>query len=73
VTLRTGGTDRAGTVWVYRPRHHKTEHRGQATNLRREFGIEVARLGLGHKHAFTTEIYADAYREKVTDVFARVG
>jgi integrase len=44
-----------------------------ATNLRKEFGIELARLGLGHKHGFTTEIYADADREKVMDVFARVG
>lgn len=26
--MRTMDIDRSGTVWVYRPRHHKTEHHG---------------------------------------------
>ena len=60
------------TVFVPCWSPHRLRHNA-ATNLRKEFGIEVARFGVGHKPAFTTEIYADADREKVMDVFARVG
>ena len=44
-----------------------------ATELRREFGIEMARIVLGHTTAFTTEIYAEADRVQAMDVVLRVG
>jgi integrase len=44
-----------------------------ATNLRKEYGIELARIILGHATAFTTEIYAEADRAQAMDVIAKVG
>src|SRR5262249_51756396 len=44
-----------------------------ATNLRREHGIELARIILGHTTAFTTEIYAETDRRQAIEVIARVG
>jgi integrase len=44
-----------------------------ATRLRKEFGLDVARVILGHSSASTTEIYAEADTEKALDVMGRVG
>jgi integrase len=44
-----------------------------ATKLRKEFGVELARIILGHATAFTTEIYAEADRDQAMQVIARVG
>lgn len=44
-----------------------------ATELRKEFGIELARIVLGHSTAFTTEIYAEADRVQAMDAVLRVG
>ena len=44
-----------------------------ATRLRREFGIEVARVILGHGRLETTEIYAEVDREKAIAAMSRVG
>ncbi len=44
-----------------------------ATNLRKEFGVELARIILGHATAFTTEIYAEADRQQAMEVMSRVG
>lgn len=41
--------------------------------MRKAFGIEVARILLGHKTAFTTEIYAEVDRDKALDAARRVG
>ena len=43
------------------------------TNLRKEFGVELARIILGHKTAVTTEIYAEADRSQAMAVVARIG
>jgi integrase len=43
------------------------------TSLRREHGIELARIILGHATAFTTEIYAEADRAQAMEVIAKVG
>ena len=51
---------------------HQLRHNA-ATNLRKEFGIETARLILGHKNAAMTEIYAEADTGKALDVIAKVG
>lgn len=44
-----------------------------ATFLRKEFGIEAARVVLGHTSAAVTEIYAEADRQKAADIMSRVG
>jgi integrase len=44
-----------------------------ATHLRREFGLDVARVILGHSSPAVTEVYAEADREKARAVMERVG
>lgn len=51
---------------------HQLRHNA-ATNLRKEFGVELARIILGHATAFTTEIYAEADREQAMEVIAKIG
>jgi integrase len=51
---------------------HRLRHNA-ATNLRKQFGVELARIILGHATAFTTEIYAEADRLQAMEVIGRVG
>jgi integrase len=51
---------------------HRLRHTA-ATRLRREFGIEAARVVLGHRSAEVTEIYAEMDREMASEVMGRVG
>jgi integrase len=51
---------------------HQLRHNA-ATNLRKEFGVELARIVLGHATAFTTEIYAEADKQQAMQVIARIG
>lgn len=44
-----------------------------ATFLRKEFGIEAARVVLGHSSAVITEVYAELDRGKAADIMAKVG
>lgn len=44
-----------------------------ATFLRKHFGIEAARVVLGHSSVAVTEIYAELDRRKAADIMARVG
>ena len=44
-----------------------------ATFLRREYGVELARMILGHTTAFTTEIDAEADRQRAIDVMRQIG
>ncbi|MBI1324773.1 tyrosine-type recombinase/integrase [bacterium] len=44
-----------------------------ATNLRREFGIEVARAVLGHSTLATTEIYAERDEAQARLAMERIG
>lgn len=44
-----------------------------ATNLRKEFGIEAARVILGHTSAAMTEVYAEMDRTKAADIMSQVG
>jgi integrase len=63
------GCRRAGVA----PWHpHQLRH-GAATRLRKEYGLEVARVILGHASASTAEIYAEMDREKAIAVMASVG
>lgn len=44
-----------------------------ATRLRKEFGIEAARVVLGHSSGTTTEIYAEIDRLKAADIMGKIG
>jgi integrase len=43
------------------------------TAIRKQYGVELARIILGHASAFTTEIYAEADRQQAMEVVGRVG
>lgn len=51
---------------------HQLRHNA-ATRLRKEFGIEAARVVLGHRSAAVTEIYAEVDQIRAADVMSRVG
>ncbi len=51
---------------------HQLRH-NHATTLRRQYGIEVARILLGHKTAAVTEIYAEADQQKAVEIAAKIG
>ena len=44
-----------------------------ATRLRKEFGIEAARVVLGHSSAAVTEIYAEVDKLKAADIMSKIG
>ena len=51
---------------------HQLRH-SFATRIRREYGIEAARILLGHSSIATSELYAEIDRERVKEVAAKVG
>ncbi len=56
--------------------HHWSPNRlrhNAATFLRKQFGIEAARVVLGHTSAGTTEIYAELDARKAAEVMEKVG
>lgn len=56
------------------PRWHPHQLRhNYATRIRKEFGIEAARILLGHRSTAVTELYAEVDRGRVRDIVARVG
>jgi integrase len=56
------------------PKWHPNQLRhNAATALRKEFGIEAARVVLGHRSALVTEIYAEADRGRAAEIMERVG
>ena len=60
--------------WQSDHRWHPNQLRHTAaTAIRREHGIEAARVILGHSKLTTTEIYAEADQVKAAEVMARIG
>ncbi len=51
---------------------HQLRHNA-ATRLRKEFGIEAARVVLGHRTAAVTEVYAEMDQAKASSIMGRVG
>lgn len=51
---------------------HQLRHNA-ATHLRKEFGLETARIILGHRSAAITEVYAELDHEKAVEAAAKVG
>ncbi len=62
--------DLAGIDPVWTP--HQLRHTA-ASRLRKEFGIELARIVLGHSSAITTEIYAEADMKKAVSAVEKIG
>lgn len=70
----TGEQCAALTKWRSDHRWHLNQLRHTAaTVIRREHGIEAARVILGHSKLTTTEIYAEADQGKAAEVMARIG
>jgi integrase len=65
----TRGCDKAG-VPHWHP--HQLRHNA-ATWLRKEFGLDVARVVLGHRSAAVTEVYAEVDFEKARSIMQQVG
>jgi integrase len=51
---------------------HQLRHTA-ATQLRKEFGVEVARVALGHRHLSATEIYAEPNQKRTLEAIACIG
>lgn len=51
---------------------HQLRH-ARATEIRRVYGLETARVILGHRSASVTEIYAELDRQKAMDVVQDIG
>ncbi|MEO8493936.1 MAG: site-specific integrase [Planctomycetota bacterium] len=51
---------------------HKLRHNA-ATWLRKEFGLDVARVVLGHRSAQVIEVYAELDRDKAREAMGQVG
>jgi len=51
---------------------HQLRHNA-ATFLRKEFGIDTARIILGHRSAVITEVYAEMDQQKAMEAVVRVG
>jgi integrase len=57
-------------VPVFRP--NQVRH-SFATRIRREFGLDVAQVMLGHSKADVTQVYAEANREVASEVALKIG
>jgi integrase len=63
-----------GAEWRRAHCWHPNQLRHSAgTFLRREFGLEAARVILGHAHVETTEIYAEADLQRAREIMGTVG
>ena len=51
---------------------HQLRHNA-ATFLRKEFGIEAARVVLGHASSAVTEVYAELDLTRAADIMSQVG
>ena len=51
---------------------HQLRHNA-ATNLRKEFGLEAARIILGHRSAAITEVYAELDQQKAVEAMLKIG
>jgi integrase len=59
-------------VFTFRWHPHQLRHNA-ATYLRREFGLEAARIILGHHSSAVTEIYAEKDEQQAVEAIIKVG
>ena len=55
------------------PWHPNQLRHNAATRLRKEYGLEVAQVVLGHRTADVTQVYAERDHSKAREVMARIG
>ena len=51
---------------------HQLRH-SAATRIRREYGLDVARVVLGHRSPAITELYAEIDQSRAAEVMAKLG
>ncbi len=69
-----GLSDAQGKEWIREHRFSPNRLRhNAATFLRKEFGIEAARVVLGHSTSAVTEVYAELDLSKAAEIMAQVG
>ena len=66
------GADAATCCKEHHWHPHQLRHNA-ATFLRRQYGIEVARVVLGHHSSVITEVYAEMDRTQAAKIMAQVG
>jgi integrase len=70
------GANKWASLLIWRREHrwhpHQLRHNA-ATRLRREHGVEMARIILGHRNLSATEIYAEADTLKATQIMEQAG
>jgi integrase len=66
------GLDPSNVALVPHWHPHQLRHNA-ATALRREHGIEVARIILGHRSAAITEVYAEVDHARAIEIMAKIG
>jgi len=67
-------SDKEFAAW--KPEQHWHPHQlrhNAATFLRKEFGLETARIILGHQSSAITEVYAEQDQQKAMEAIVRVG
>lgn len=70
----TADQSKALAVWRRSHRWHPHQLRHTAaTELRKEFGLEAARVVLGHRSAAVTELYAEIDHAKAVEAMLKVG
>jgi integrase len=70
------GPEGLADVRAWRAAHSWTPHQlrhAADTAIRKEHGIEVARIILGHSTAFSTEVFAEADGEQARAVVGAMG
>jgi len=65
-------TELAAWQKAHRWHPHQLRHNA-ATELRKEFGIEAARIILGHRSAAITEVYAEKDEQQAVEAMMKVG
>jgi len=68
--------DERGAIKAWHAEHHWHPHQlrhNAATELRKEFGLETARVILGHRSPAVTTIYAEQDQQKALEAMERVG
>ncbi|MBX3396774.1 MAG: tyrosine-type recombinase/integrase [Phycisphaerae bacterium] len=66
------GVGRSGDVLIPRWHPHQLRH-SYATRVRKEYGIEAARVMLGHQHVGVTEVYAERDTAVAAVVAQKIG
>lgn len=70
--LINSGKEAGGERIIPRWHPHQLRH-NYATMIRRQYGIETARILLGHRSTAVTELYAEVDRGRVREIVSKIG